>query len=237
MEYVEAAENAETEAIALMTCEVFEGRLREKGMDEETYGQNIDNYLAMLDGTGESTEIIDALRDKWMSCALSSSDQLESEETAEGNPAEESQVPANGTAEGTVSNEDDENVENKAQQGQPKKSKAAHIFSSLNQEQKSKIKSRLYTKHAMHHDFKFKNLDITFDKDGKLRIDGVDTVTLIIGASLGILLSIGMISCFGWCCYRCQKNEIKKAHESEMSKIEPSAPPGYDEETVESTEF
>ena len=105
MEYVEAAENAETKAIIEMACEAFEGKLKEKGMEEEKYGKDIDNYLAMLDGTGESTEVIDALREKWMSCALSSSsDQLESEETAESSPAVEDKEPVNDTTEDTVSN-------------------------------------------------------------------------------------------------------------------------------------
>ena len=48
--------------------------LEKRGWDEVSAGEDIDNYLAQLDGTGESTEVIEEMRQKWQSCALRSPD-------------------------------------------------------------------------------------------------------------------------------------------------------------------
>ena len=60
-----------------------------KGMIDEFVGDDIANFLAQLDGTGESTEVIDALKKKYMSCALSDTDSEEADETVEGSTAGE----------------------------------------------------------------------------------------------------------------------------------------------------
>ena len=54
--------------------------LEKRGWEEVSAGEDIDNYLAQLDGTGESTEVIEEMRQKWQSCALRSPDDTESSE-------------------------------------------------------------------------------------------------------------------------------------------------------------
>ena len=90
-EYIEKAEDIEAKAIIEMGCSEFVEMLELKGMFDELVGDDIENYLAQLDGTGESTEVVDALKKKWMRCALSDTNSEESLETVEGATAGDAQ--------------------------------------------------------------------------------------------------------------------------------------------------
>ena len=70
-EYIEKAEDIEAKAIIEMGCSEFVEMMELKGIIDEFVGDDIENFLAQLDGTGESTQVVDALKKKYMSCALS----------------------------------------------------------------------------------------------------------------------------------------------------------------------